>query len=591
MKRFLNEKTGNFRKTERRTKMNTLARLLLLVTVWFLLVANHTWSYPVADTLRYPLDNYVVGANHFGAYNLLGNNKWHLGDDCIAISGTNVYAIGAGIVRHAGYHAPYWRDGQYYRNYGGMYIIEHNVNGEKVCFLYVHMNFATFTKSVGQEVTKGEYLGQVGNRQQNGDYDEHFHGAIRKGEYPADPNAYIYGDWIFSGYTSEESVLDDWYDPSDFIVAHSQPAVIAGQYEDTNLDPNPRIQACAEQFLYLGLTPHDNGGTLYVHEWNGITLQDFIGSDGNHYTIVDNPNMGQAFLLMGGIRWYYLSQINGPSLLGPPISNEYVYSYYPYLNGSFDTSASYITWKRQDFNSGDALMWTNQLINGEFRDVYALLPSVGGGDPDFYISLLPGDTLTLYASALSDTQIYLTSSNIGQAITEAYLNGSYVGNLSNFELTINGLTPETTYQVYLVAKDSQGQVIDQTDPVQVTTLSTPTPDIPLVELVYWIRGSQIEVLTPTYAGASYCQVYLDGTPYQFGLGTSAFLNNVSTGSHTLQVKVFDSSDTLLAQSLTVTVKAGMLVSVSAAGPLILQPEESGEVVFTVRNEVKTLLPF
>jgi len=185
----------------------------------------------------------------------------------------------------------------------------------------------------------------------------------------------------------------------------------------------------------------------------------------------------------------------------------------------------------------------------------------------------------------------LTSSNIGQAITEAYLNGSYVGNLSNFELTINGLTPETTYQVYLVAKDSQGQVIDQTDPVQVTTLSTPTPDIPLVELVYWIRGSQIEVLTPTYAGASYCQVYLDGTPYQFGLGTSAFLNNVSTGSHTLQVKVFDSSDTLLAQSLTVTVKAGMLVSVSAAGPLILQPEESGEVVFTVRNEVKTLLPF
>lgn len=33
-----------------------------------------------------------------------------------------------------------------------------------------------------------------------------------KGAYPDNPNAYVCGDWIFSGYTACTSVKDDWYE-------------------------------------------------------------------------------------------------------------------------------------------------------------------------------------------------------------------------------------------------------------------------------------------------------------------------------------------------------------------------------------------
>lgn len=93
--------------------------------------------YPTAGSLQFPTSGYLQskGNNVFGASNVIENGKWHLGDDINAKASNNIYAMGAGIVRHAAYHSPRLVDGKYYRNYGGMYIIEHNVNGEKVCAL------------------------------------------------------------------------------------------------------------------------------------------------------------------------------------------------------------------------------------------------------------------------------------------------------------------------------------------------------------------------------------------------------------------------------------------------------------------------
>src|SRR3989338_10126279 len=115
----------------RRREMNKIVFLFSLVVSVSFIIADFALAYPVADTIRYPLDSYVVGANHFGKYNLLDNDKWHLGDDARATAGTSVFAIGSGQVKHAGINT----------GYGGMYIIEHNVNGDKVCALYMHMHF------------------------------------------------------------------------------------------------------------------------------------------------------------------------------------------------------------------------------------------------------------------------------------------------------------------------------------------------------------------------------------------------------------------------------------------------------------------
>ncbi len=492
MKRLLSKKTRNVRKTEkRRREMNKIVRLLLVVASVFFMTTDSTWSYPVADTLRYPLDSYVVGDNYFSRYNLLNNNKWHLGDDCGANAGTNVYAIGAGIIRHAQYHAPYWNDGQYYPNYGGMYIIEHNVNGEKVCALYVHMNFATFTKTVGQEVTKGEYLGQVGNRQQNGDFDEHFHFGIRKGEYPADPNAYVYGDWIFSGYTSNESVLNDWHDPSDFIAQHHSTQVLPGQLPDGTI--NPRILDCYNQFSSIVGQPFDNGGGAYVHNWssqNGqyhVTIQDFRNSNNEYFAIIDNSDLGQAFLLQGGFRWYYTSQVDGPAFFGAPTTNELVWQYYPWINGGFDSTQPMVTYKRQEFASGAYLLWqfgTTSII---------AIDGTGGG---FNIALLPGPDLLIEAHALDATSIYVSGSDIGQAYTQVWVDGTYYGDLdpTSQELVMSGFTPDSSYQVEIKAYDQDNQLLDSAGPVTVTTPAESAPEDLNLTLV--AKNSSIEVSWP-----------------------------------------------------------------------------------------------
>ena len=184
---------------------------IIISFVSMLLSCSLCFAYQTADTFRFPLDSYVVGSNHFWTYNLIGNNKWHLGEDSTAAANTTVRSIGNGIVRRA----------QVQGGYGGTYIIEHTLPlGEKVCSLYGHMDINSFSKSVGQEVDKGEYLGKIGTKAQNGGYGEHLHLGIRKGAYPDNPNAYVCGDWIFSGYTACTSVKDDWYDPTVFIESH-----------------------------------------------------------------------------------------------------------------------------------------------------------------------------------------------------------------------------------------------------------------------------------------------------------------------------------------------------------------------------------
>jgi len=384
--------------------MNKMAKWFLVVVSMFFMSIDTAVAYPVTDTVRYPLDSYVVVGNCFGAYNKIGNSKWHLGDDCTAVAGTKVYAISNGIVRHANYHGPYWKDGKYFRNYGGMYIIEHDVSSEKVCALYVHMKFTTFTKTVGQEVVMGECLGEVGNQQQNGDYSEHFHFGIRKGEYPQNPNEYIYGDWIFSGYTSNESVLDSWYSPSTFIAQHSQYADLsAGRYSDgTICEP---IQEAYDQnggVSVLGtpafcLNPYSDG---YVTSWpllSYVLFQVFDGGSLGECAIVyDTQASPDHAFVMHGQLWEYYQAYNGPLLLlanqaiGGPIG--------PERSGTNNVNGHSLAVQR---------MAHGYLI----YDTVTGFLDVNTSSSGFTIAMIPGDgeSLTLRGWPQSTTSIYLVS--------------------------------------------------------------------------------------------------------------------------------------------------------------------------------------
>lgn len=201
-----------------------MRRTTLVVSILFVLFLGYDLaiSYDVADKFYFPLESYSRGSNILGTYNAVGNSKYHLGEDAEASATAKVYAVGNGQVKHARNHpASYDGSGNLIRNYGGVYIIEHTLSsGEKVCSLYAHLNFETFTKQEGDDVKKGEYIGQVGNSDQNGGWSEHLHLGIRKGAYPSDPSAHVCNDWIFSGYTSCKDVVDNWYSPVEFINTH-----------------------------------------------------------------------------------------------------------------------------------------------------------------------------------------------------------------------------------------------------------------------------------------------------------------------------------------------------------------------------------
>jgi len=380
--------------------MNKLVTLFLLVVSWLLIGTNQAWSYPVADSVRYPLDDYVVGENDFGAYSLVREDKWHLGDDVSATAGTNVFAIGNGIVRHAAIHT----------GYGGMYIIEHNVNGEKVCALYVHMNFATFTKSAWQEVTKGEYLGRIGGYSQNGGWPPHFHGGIRKGAYPDNPpdnpNEYIYGDWIFSGYTANESVLDDWHNPTHFLIAHSS---LVGNFGDGSF--SDQIIDCYYQHgghqvfgnPVPSLVPYSDG---YVTEWpwpSGYLFQVFDGGSLGNCAIVFDTQAGvsQAFPMHGQI-WDYYKAYGGPYLLiegtriGGPIDQE--------------------RYAVSDVNGHELVV--QQMANGYLvYDTVTGFTDAVSDSSGFQMALIPSDDdLVLSAWPSSTTSVFLGINDIGASL-------------------------------------------------------------------------------------------------------------------------------------------------------------------------------
>jgi len=64
-------------------KRKAVKILLVFVSLIVWLGSNAGFGYPPADSLQFPLDNYLQkkGDNYFGRKDLVRAGKWHLGDD------------------------------------------------------------------------------------------------------------------------------------------------------------------------------------------------------------------------------------------------------------------------------------------------------------------------------------------------------------------------------------------------------------------------------------------------------------------------------------------------------------------------------
>lgn len=126
---------------------------------------------PGSGTVRRPLAHF----NNFGT-----PYAGHKGTDYMVGRGEPIYAVADGTVVASSESGPGW----------GVYVkIAHNIGGVRVTSLYAHMDWGTRRVSVGDKVSVGQLIGQVGSTgRANG---THLHLEIR----------------INNGYTNAESWL------------------------------------------------------------------------------------------------------------------------------------------------------------------------------------------------------------------------------------------------------------------------------------------------------------------------------------------------------------------------------------------------
>ena len=210
--------------------MKSMRRMMVSLLVFF--IGHAGYGVEVADSFRQPLD--VVGnlTQDFSSWNETWQG-YHLGEDIVVSKEEPVRAVANGEVKFVGTVS----------GYGYVVITEHKLPDESfVCFLYGHLREDDLTQK--KLVIKGEVIGYLSDdAQENGGYSfVHIHQGVRKGKYVQGSLYYSKNDtsawrwwWAYLGYTknvyltqkttgqwdvTHQSMLNDWYDPTDFINAH-----------------------------------------------------------------------------------------------------------------------------------------------------------------------------------------------------------------------------------------------------------------------------------------------------------------------------------------------------------------------------------
>lgn len=115
--------------------------------------ASSAASFSMAVPLTIAASGDVVrplpGFDNFGA-----PYAGHKGTDYMVGRGTPIYSVADGVVVASSESGPGW----------GVYVkIAHNIGGQSVTTLYAHMSYGTRRVTVGQTVSAGQLIGQVGD--------------------------------------------------------------------------------------------------------------------------------------------------------------------------------------------------------------------------------------------------------------------------------------------------------------------------------------------------------------------------------------------------------------------------------------------
>jgi murein DD-endopeptidase MepM/ murein hydrolase activator NlpD len=174
-----------------------------------------------AWTFALPRPDFVAGS-YQGRTFLSPSN--HLGEDSEHPHREPVFAIADGRVKEACRAT----------GYGRVVVVEHRLpDGSAVSSIYGHLcGHPGFPLAAdGSRVKRGEVVGYIGHRSENGDGLEHLHLGIRKGRY----------DGNFCGYARWPSCTPKHYHPpTEFIRARAGSMHLASRFESFLLTPGSR---------------------------------------------------------------------------------------------------------------------------------------------------------------------------------------------------------------------------------------------------------------------------------------------------------------------------------------------------------------
>jgi murein DD-endopeptidase MepM/ murein hydrolase activator NlpD len=132
--------------------------------------------------VQWPIDPRTAISSPFGPRiaPCAGCSTLHRGVDLVPGEGTPIHAIADGTVVEAGF----------FGELGQHVMVRHVVNGTTVTSVYGHMLAGSATVTVGQRVTRGELLGNVGSTGESTGAHLHF-GILDAAGTPEDPMAWM----------------------------------------------------------------------------------------------------------------------------------------------------------------------------------------------------------------------------------------------------------------------------------------------------------------------------------------------------------------------------------------------------------------
>ncbi|MFA6307929.1 MAG: PKD domain-containing protein [Patescibacteria group bacterium] len=228
---------------------------------------------PVADGFQFPLENYTVndGCLEWGGTNDYFPGTRHVADDECSSETTDVFATTRGLVRYARFHRA-CDDPNNPGGWGYIIIIESQTNSGNVCVIYGHVKP---TVNEGMIVESGTLIGKIDAG--GSCWADHIHFSIYKGMYGTTNG--VYPSWLM-GYMDINLWPGNYVDPIWYVNNNPPSSSPVGCFS-TNDCSGPVSLAFQQKYNAMAAAGHplgdpwDNGGSVYVHEVNGMYIQDF----------------------------------------------------------------------------------------------------------------------------------------------------------------------------------------------------------------------------------------------------------------------------------------------------------------------------